>query len=653
MMPVALLTALAFDAGADDNVGWVDHGGDRGGSRYSALGLINRDNVRHLQPAWTYSTREGMGPLDEVGHYGLQATPILVPSESGDALIFCSPFNVVIALDPATGRERWRFDPKVGRDKPGTQYKCRGVAQWHDAAAPAGTACASRVFLATVDQRLYALDARTGESCVGFGDLGLVRLSPLIKATDPSADSSSVQVYMPPVVLGDTLVIGSSVGAKFRRADAPSGAVRAFDARTGQPQWSWDPVPRNPGDPEAGNWDAAALATTGGANAWSLMSVDEERDLLFVPTSSASPNFFGGTRPGDNRYANSTVALRASTGELVWHFQTVHHDVWDYDAGSQPVLVDIRRGKKLTPAVVQLTKHGFVFVFHRETGEPVFPVEERPVPTNGVPGEELSPTQPFPTAPPPLAPIGITPEDAWGFTFYDQGACEKTLGKYRTGEIFTPPSVEGTVLVPGMVSNWGSGAFDASRNLFITNAQNLPNLVRLTPSDDLDPAAADAPMAGIPGGPPGSIAGTPYALERGAPQLFSPFGAPCVKPPWHSLVAVDLGTGEIAWSVPLGTLEKLMPVPLGLELGAPGVGGPIVTAGGIVFIGATADEKFRAFDTETGKKLWEHELPSAAMATPMTYEAGGRQYVVIAAGGHHAYYRDKVGDTLVAFALPD
>ncbi|MFQ5636132.1 MAG: PQQ-binding-like beta-propeller repeat protein, partial [Gammaproteobacteria bacterium] len=535
----------------------------------------------------------------------------------------------------------------------GTQYKCRGVAQWRDADAAAEVACASRLFLVTVDQRLYALDARSGKSCIGFGDLGLVRLTPLIKAARPSADSGSVQSYMPPAVVRDTVVVGSGVGAKFRRRDAPSGAVRAFDARTGQLKWAWDPVPRNPDDPRAADWDEEALAHTGGANVWSLMSVDERRDLVFLPTSAASPNFFGGTRPGDNHYANSTVALRGSTGELAWHFQLVHHDVWDYDAGSQPLLADIVREGKAIPVVVQLTKHGFVFVFHRDTGEPVFPVEERAVPTDGVPGETLSPTQPFPSAPPPLAPTGISPDDAWGFTFYDRGICRKLFERYRTGEIFTPPSLDGTVLRPGMVSNWGSGAFDASRNLLITNPQNIPQLVRLLPVEEVDPEGARSPMAGIPGGPPGIIEGTPYALERGAAQLLSPFGAPCVKPPWQRLVAVDLDSGTIAWAVPLGIPAGLAPLPIGADLGAPGIGGPIVTAGGVVFIGATADEKFRAFDVETGETLWEHEIPTSAMATPMTYAVDGRQFVVIAAGGHHAYYRDKVGDTLVAFALPE
>jgi quinoprotein glucose dehydrogenase len=645
-----------------DFSGWPDHGGDRGGSRYSSLTQINKDTVGGLILAWSYRTGDGEGPMVQGGSYGLQGTPILLPEEAGGSLVLCSAFNRVIALDPANGAERWSFDPEVTRGNPATQYKCRGVAQWQDQQLPESgggdapdsvqDACDWRIFLVTYDQRLYALDGRTGIPCSDFGDAGLVLLTPFIDATKPATDTPGVLTYMPPVVVGDTVIIGSSVGAKFKRADAPSGAIRAFDARSGEFKWMFDPVPRSAADPAAANWTPESMIKTGGANVWSLMSVDHERDMVFLPTSSASPNYYGGTRPGDNRYANSIVALRASTGAVIWHYQIVHHDVWDWDVSSQPMLVDIRRDQETLPAVVQLTKHGLIFVFHRETGDPLFPIEERPVPTDGVPGEVLSPTQPFPTAPPPLTAQGITPDDAWGFTFYDKGACRKIIESLRYGEIFTPPSTQGTIIMPGMVSNWGSGAFDPGRNLLITNPQSIPGFIRLVPNVDVDPGLAKAPMAGLPGGPAGYIAGTPYAIERGTPQIFSPFGAPCTKPPWNTLTAVDLDEGTIKWSVPLGTLDKLMPVAMPLELGAPGIGGPIVTAGGLIFIGATADEKFRAFDLDTGEELWKVSIPTSAMATPMTYTAGGRQFVVVSAGGHHAYYRQKVSDYVLAFALP-
>jgi len=656
------VVAGGFAFAETDFTGWPDHGGDRGGSRYSSLTQINKDTVSELKLAWSYRTGDGEGPMVQGGSYGLQGTPILLPEAAGGSLVLCSPFNRVFALDPTNGTERWSFDPEVARGNPATQYKCRGVAQWWDERLPESAeeeaaesetvACAWRIFLATYDQRLFALDSQTGIPCADFGDDGVVLLTPFIDAAKPATDTPSVLTYMPPVVVGNTVIIGSSVGAKFKRADAPSGAIRAFDARSGDFKWMFDPVPRNPTDPGADDWTPDSMIKTGGANVWSLMSVDRERDMVFLPTSSASPNYYGGTRPGDNRFANSIVALRASTGELIWHYQIIHHDVWDWDISSQPMLVDIRRDEETLPAVVQLTKHGLIFVFNRETGDPLFPIEERPVPTDGVPGEVLSPTQPFPTAPPPLTTQGITPDDAWGFTFYDKGECRKMIESLRYGEIFTPPSTQGTIIMPGMVSNWGSGAYDPGRNLLVTNPQSIPGFIRLVPNVDVDPGLAKAPMAGLPGGPAGYIAGTPYAIERGTPKIFSPFGAPCTKPPWNTLTAVDLDEGTIKWSVPLGTLDTLMPVAMPLALGAPGIGGPIVTAGGLIFIGATADEKFRAFDLDTGEELWKTTIPTAAMATPMTYMASGRQYVVVSAGGHHAYYRQKVSDYVLAFALP-
>ncbi len=651
---VALLSILCLGISPADAQDWTAYGGDRGASKYSSLKQINRDNVDKLELAWSYRTGEGEGPMAPFGgSFGFGATPILLPDEAGGALVLCSPFDRLIALDPVTGEERWSYDPEVKRGVPGIQYKCRGVAQWRDTLVDAQAACAWRIVLVAVDQRIIVLDARTGELCDGFGEGGVVDLVPLIDQTLPATDTPGVHTYMPPVIVSDTVIFGSSVGSKFREVNAPSGAVHGLDARTGEHKWSFDPVPRNEGDPEAVNWTPDALTVTGGGNVWTLMSVDVERDLVFLPTSSPSPNYYGGTRPGDNRYSNSLVTLRGSTGEIVWHYQIVHHDVWDWDLASQPMLVDITRGDEVIPAVVQLTKHGFVFVFNRETGDPLFEIKERPVPTDGVPGDELSPTQPFPTAPPPLTKLGVEPDDAWGFTFYDRAACRRIIESYRHGEIFTPPTTEGTVFMPGMVSNYGAGAFDPARNLLITNPQQFPLFIRLWPKEDVDPEDANSRLAGIPGGPPGPIDGTPYAIERGQPQVFSPFGAPCTEPPWYSLTAVDLAEGTIKWSVPLGTIETLAPFPLPFKMGAPGMGGPIVTAGGLIFIGATADEKFRSFDIETGEELWAVKVPTAAMATPMTYEVDGRQFVVVAAGGHHAYYRQKVSDYLLAFALPE
>jgi len=650
----SLLFACASNVAlAEHQTGWIDHGGDRGGSRFSALGLINRDNVRQLRMAWTYRTGDGAGELQAAGHAGLQATPIVLPEAAGNLLVLCTSFNAVVALDPANGRERWRFDPKVRRDRAASDYRCRGVAQWRDSELDITAACALRIFVATHDQRLYALDGLTGKSCAGFGDQGLVRLAPVIRESASATDGEEVRSYMPPAVVGNVVAVGTSFGPKLSAA-APGGEVHGFDARTGALRWSFDPLVDSPDT--ADDKTGEAVSATGGANAWSLMSVDEERDLVFIPTSSAAPDFFGGTRPGDNPYANSTVALRGSTGEMVWAFQTVHHDVWGRDAVSQPVLVDIRRGATTMPAVVQLTKHGFTFVLNREVGTPIFPVEERKLSVPGVAGESLAPTQPFPAAPPPLAPIRLSPADAWGFTFYDQGVCRQILERYRTGGPFLPPTLEGTVVMPGTVSGWGSGAFDSGRNLFVTNAMSVPELIRLVPrdaaGDPVDNPAGDPVDNPVDNDPAVTvIEGTPYAVEYGSQQLLSPLGLPCIAPPWHRLVAIDLGSGKEVWSAPLGSLDKIAGLPL--ELGAPGVGGPIVTAGGLVFIGATADEKFRAFDIDTGKKLWEAELPTSGMATPMTYAVDGRQFIVIAAGGHQDHYPQGIGDYLVAFALPE
>lgn len=650
---LVLAVFLSFTWTAAFAQDWIAYGGDRGASKYSSLDQINRDNVKNLELAWSYRTGDGEGSRPDVDSYGLGTTPIRLPEEIGGALILCSAFDRLIALNAATGEEIWSFDPQVKRGVRGIQYKCRGVVQWHDVQADSAAICAWRIFMITVDQRLMAFDARTGNPCQDFGDGGTVDMVPHIDATPPAPDTAGVHTYMPPVIVSDTIILGSAVGSKFRRVKAPSGAIHAFDTRTGEHKWMFDPVPRNPGDPEAQNWSAEALEYTGGANVWTLMSVDVERDMVFLPTSSASPNYYGGTRPGDNRYANSIVALKGSTGELIWHFQIVHHDVWDWDVASQPMLVDVTRDGEVIPAVAQLTKHGFIFVFNRETGEPLFEIVERRVATDGVPGDELSPTQPFPTAPPPLTPLGITPDDAWGFTLYDKAACRRIIESLRYGELFTPPSEQGTVIMPVMVSNYGAGAFDPKRNLLITNAQSLPGLIRLAPIESIDPNPPNAFMAGLPGGPPGPIVGTPYALERGTDQLFSPFGAPCTKPPWYTLTAVDLAEGDVKWSVPLGTIDKVAPFPIPLKLGAPGMGGPIATAGGLIFIGATADEKFRAFDIDTGEELWTVTVPTAAMATPMTYQVDGRQFVVVAAGGHYAYYGQKISDYILAFALPE
>jgi len=437
---------------------WLYYGGSQGGTHHSNLSRINRSNVSELELAWSYRTGAIERHADRSAMASFHATPILLPEEAGASLVFCTPFNRIIALDPVTGTERWAWDPQLKLGPMGVRYNCRGIAYWQDDSAP--------------------------------GD---------------------VQFSSPPVIVGDTVILGSSNNTKFRRIDGPSGMVRAFDARSGTLRWTFDPVPRNANDPQARNWTEAARQTTGAANVWSMMSVDAERDLVFLPTASASPDFYGGERPGDNRYANSVVALRGATGKPVWHFQIVHHD-------------------------------------------------------------------------------------AWGFTFFDRMFCRNWLERSRTDHFYAPPSPEGTASYPGMaVNNWGGGAVNG-QDLLIVPINRAIIVRSLIPVADVDPEALQHPMAGLPG----RLDGTDYAQQF--QPMLSPLFSPCNRPPWGELAALDLRSGKIRWRRTLGVLDKLMPVPIPLPWGTPNAGGPIVTGGGLVFIGATMDERFRAFDVGTGRK---------------------------------------------------
>lgn len=616
---------------------WSSYGGDPGGSRYAALDQIHRGNVGRLQVAWTMRTgdlshdagNEMEGDCGEchTGDTKFEATPIL----AGGRLLVSTPLNRVLALDPATGAELWRFDPEVRTDIERNEgFVSRGVSYWHDPAASGR--CAQRVFLGTIEARLYALDAETGEPCADFGDGGTVRLDVGVG----QVQDGQYGVTSPPAVVGDLLVVGSSMGDN-RRVDMERGIVRGYDVRSGELRWAWDPIPREAEDPAYEEWTPEAAAVTGGANAWAPLSADPERDLVFVPTGTAAPDFYGGERPGDNRYANSVVALRASSGEVVWHFQVVHHDVWDYDVSAQPTLTTVTRDGTDVPAVVVATKQGFLFVLHRETGEPLFPVEERPVPASSVPGEALSPTQPFPVLPEPLHPFGFSPDEVFGLSDEDRAACREALVGLDWEGVFTPPSTRGVLMYPGYAGgvNWGGVAVDPARRWAVTNVLRLPFWVRLQ----------ERPRPGW-----GNQRGTPYHMTRA--MLMAPSGVPCSPPPWSTLVAVDLDTGAKRWEVPLGAMPALVEsgVPGAASFGSPSMGGPMVTAGGLVFIGAAMDDALRAFDVETGEELWRGALPAGGQATPMTYMAGGRQYVVIAAGGHGSL-GTTLGDYVVAFAL--
>ena len=646
---VWVMLMLAMPASQASAQGWPAYGGDVGGSRYSALDQVHRGNVAELELAWTYRTGAVKAHPELRPFIDFQATPILLPETAGGHLVVCDPFTRVMALDPATGEERWRFDPDIDKRPLAGRFKCKGVALWQSPEAEPGQACTSRLYIATADKRLLAIDAATGAACADFGEAGSVDVDALIRATVPAEGVDATQLLAPPAVVGDVVAV-SSTSNKFESANSVNGAIRGFDARTGKLRWSFDPLVRD----AATGFDPTP-PEVGGGNNWTPMSVDNERDLLFIPTASPAPNYWGVHRPGDNRYANSIIALRGATGEVVWHFQTLHHDVWDRDVGSPPIVVDIRRNGEDIPAVIQLVKTGMVFIFNRETGEPLFPIEERPVPTDtDVPGEILSPTQPFPVKPPVLVRNEISPDDAWGFTVFDRMACRKKIESLRHGGHYEPMMLStGTLMFPqpGGGSNWGGGAFDPQRNLLITPVSQIPYYVKLLPREDVDPAQASKPGAGAPMQGPGYIGGTPYAVEQG--PLFSPSFSPCTAPPWNLLVAVDMAVGEIKWKVPFGVLDKLMPVPIPLKLGTPSAGGPIVTAGGLIFIGATSDSRIRAYDIDTGEELWQVQAPTSAQATPMTYSVNGRQFVVFAAGGHSWYYAQGIDDYLLAYALPE
>lgn len=594
---------------------WPTYGNDPGANRYSTLTQIDKKNVTGLQRLWTYRTGDfAVDPSQPMSSF--QCTPIVVDG----TLYLSTPFSRVIALDPATGSEKWTFDPKIVRTRPfaGEPLVHRGVASWKD---PQG---GRRIYIATYDGRLFSLDGKTGKPSADFGSAGMVDLKKGLRKVIPV----EYQCTAPPCVIGDLVVVGSAVGDN-NEALASNGTVRAFHARTGKLVWSWDPFPQG-----------------GAANAWAVITCDPETGRVFVPTSSASPDYYGGLRLGNNEDANSIVALDAKTGKKVWAFQVVRHDVWDYDIPSAPILATITKGRERIPAVVSCTKMGFVFVLDRRTGKPLFPIEERAVPASSVPGEILAKTQPVPTKPRALVPQTLSVADAFGIDDTEREAARKKLEALDIGSIYTPPSTRGFVQYPGTIGgmNWSGGSFDPKSNTLYVNTNNLPMSIQLIPRDQFEQFRKDHPGLST-----NRMLGTPFGMTRS--PIMTPKGLPVCPPPWGTLAAVDLGSGEVRWQRPVGVMPQCKGMPDAEQWGSLSLGGTIVTASGLVFFAGTMDSMFRAFDAESGKVLWETQLPAGGNTTPITYEAGGRQYVLICAGGHSALGTPR-GDYVVAYGLP-
>lgn len=618
---------------------WPAYGNDAGGSRYSPLAQIDRRNVDLLQPVWSFRTGESGDELT-ARHAASETTPLLIEG----TLYVSTPLGKVIAVDPVSGTEIWRNDAGLERGR----GISRGLAAWVDSDLPVDAECRVRILHTVPDARLRALDGRTGESCPDFGNDGVIDLTRGIRIRD----GGGYRVTSPPAVVGEVVVVGSAIGGNGVAVET-RGIVRGFDVRSGRARWRWDPLLREARIRGADAEIETVAVRAGSANAWAPLSVDEERDLVFLPTSSASPDHYGGRRPGDNLYSDSVVALRGATGELVWYFQVVHHDLWDYDVATQPSLITYRQGPEDpgTPAVVVGSKTGHVFVLDRETGEPLIPVEEGPAPGDGAPGEWLSSTQPVPTAPPSLVSGRMTPGRVFGLSGADRRWCREQVRDLRDEGLFTPPSVQGSLAFPGEVGgfNWGGLSWYPRRDLLIGNTSRLAAALYLVPRSEYDAELAEEWRANNPHVTIGLQRGTRFVMRR--ELLIAPGGAPCNRPPWGQLGAVDLRTGEILWQVPLGVTPEAADRPRARRWGSRNVGGALVTGGGLVFISAARDETLRAFDVETGRTLWEEPLPAGGHATPMTYRMSGRQYVVIFAGGHWDL-GTTLGDHVLAWALP-
>ena len=607
---------------------WPFYGGDQGGAKYSPVADINRESVARLAPAWEWST--GEKPLPEFGTRpgAFEVTPLMIDN----VLYFTTPYNRVVALNADTGARIWAFDPKAyedGQPPNGTGFVHRGIAAWRDSRNGK-----LRIFLNS-RYHLIALDAASGQPVASFGVGGTVDIS---RGLIWEINKKHYTNTSPPIVYKDLVILGNGVGDRLVYKNDPPGDVRAFDARTGRRVWAFHTIPQRG---ELGNdtWGDESWKFTGHTNVWAPMTLDAERGLVYLPVSTPSNDFFGGRRPGTNLFAESLVCLDAATGVRKWHFQIIHHGLWDYDNPSPPNLVTIRPNGKTIDAVVQLTKQGYAYVFDRVSGEPVWPIEERSVPPSDVEGEHAWPTQPIPVKPPAFTEQGVTLDDAFDATPELQAAAQAEMRKFRMGPVFTPPSVQGTLQRPGIIggANWGGAAFDAETGVLFVKTSNQAHIARVGKPDR------------SPSNPLASEVDADYTRVGSTNAEFMN-GIPLLKPPYGHVVAIDLNRGEIKWRVPFGDMPSLRHHPalkdvtLPAQLGVPGAPGLIATKGGLLFVGG-GDAALHALDMATGAELWRAPLKQRTNGTPMTYRTkAGRQFVVVATGqGEEA--------TLVAFAL--
>ncbi|MFM0289266.1 glucose/quinate/shikimate family membrane-bound PQQ-dependent dehydrogenase [Paraburkholderia megapolitana] len=654
-----------------DPADWPAYGRTQEGTRYSPLQQITPENAKNLQVAWTFRTGDMKGPNDPV-----EITNEVTPIKIGDLLYLCSPHQILFALDAKTGALKWKFDPQLKADPSFQHVTCRGVsyvdlsasaapapaptpaapaAAASDAATAASAttaaaapsangACTRRIYLPVNDGHLYALDAQTGERCAGFasnGDLDLQHAQPV---TTPGM----YEPTSPSIITSKVIVVAGAVEDNFSNRE-PSGVIRGYDVRTGELLWAFDPGAKDPnhipGPGEHYTWNSP--------NSWAPAAYDAKLDIVYLPMGVKTPDIWGGDRtPELEQYATGLLALNASTGKLAWFYQSVHHDLWDMDQPSQPTVADITdKDGKTVPVVYAPAKTGNLFVLDRRTGVPVVPAPETPVPQGAAPGDHVAPTQPFSQL--TYRPSkNLTDADMWGATMFDQLVCRVMFHQLRYEGTFTPPSLQGTLVFPGNlgVFEWGGLAIDTDRQIAVANPIGLPFVSRLIPRGSGNPLEPEPGAKGS--GTESGIQpqyGVPYGVTIN--PFLSPLGLPCKQPAWGYISAINLKTNEIVWKKRIGTVQDSSPIPLPFKLGMPMLGGPIVTAGSVAFIGATADNYIRAFNVNNGEQIWEARLPAGGQATPMSYSIDGRQYVVIAAGGHGSF-GTKLGDYVIAYALP-